>query len=68
MGRALAGIVAAVLLAAVTPATPAGADARADRGELLLAIAELTDRLETAEAEVVAAQFRGQAVNDALQH
>lgn len=67
MGRVLAGIVAAALLVAVTPVAPAGADARADRTELLLRIAELTDRLESAEAEVVAAQFRGQAVDEKLQ-
>lgn len=67
MGRALAGIVAAALLVAFTPVAPAGADARADRAELLLRIAELTDRLESAEADVVAAQFRGQAVDEALQ-
>jgi Lytic transglycolase len=67
MARALAGIVAAALLVAFTPVAPAGADARADRAELLLRIAELTDRLENADAEVVAAQFRGQAVDEELQ-
>ena len=74
MARALAGIVAAALLVAGTPTASvaaAGADgaraARAERTELLLRIADLTDRLENAEAEVVAAQFRSQAVDDALQ-
>jgi hypothetical protein len=67
MARALAGIVAAVLLVAGTPALRAGADARDERAELLLRIAELTDRLESAEADVVAAQLRRQAVDERLQ-
>jgi hypothetical protein len=66
MGRALAVIVAAALTAVVPPAVPAGADARAERTQLLLRIAELTDRVENADADVVAAQFRGQAATDAL--
>ena len=66
MGRALAAIVVAALFAAVTPPAPATADARGDRASLLVRIAELSDELATSEAEVVAAQFRTQAVVDRL--
>ena len=65
MGRALAAVLAAAVLAVATPPAPAGADARDERARLLLHIAELTDRLESHQADVVAAQFRGQAARDA---
>lgn len=65
MGRALAAIVVAALLSAAAPPAPAAADARAERAQLLLRIAELTDRVESDQAEVVAAQFRRQAAEDA---
>lgn len=66
MGRAFAAIVVGALLGITTvqPA-PAAADAREERARLLLRIAELTDRLESDQADVVAAQFRRQAAQDA---
>ena len=66
MGRALAAIVVTAVLATTFSPAPAGADARADRTELLLRIAELTDRLESGQAEVVASDFRRQAVEHRL--
>jgi rare lipoprotein A len=66
MGRALAAIVAAALVLAATPGAPASADARSERAELLLRIAELTDEVVSHEADVVAAQFRGQAADARL--
>ena len=62
MRRALAAMVAAVTVASA--AAPAGAGAqgpRAARAELLVRIAELTDRLEEAEAGVVNAYARQQS-------
>jgi rare lipoprotein A (peptidoglycan hydrolase) len=56
MRRVLA--VLGTTLLALSTAAPAAADARAERAELLLRIAELTDRTEDAEAAVVTASTR----------
>lgn len=78
MKRVLATFVAlAALLGALTGAAPPAlgapggpgaheADARASRAQLLLRSAELTDRLEAAQAEVVAAQMRHGRARDVL--
>jgi rare lipoprotein A len=66
MGRALAAIVVAAVLATATSPAPVAADARSDRAALLLAIADLTDRLESSQAEVVASSFRRQAAEERL--
>ena len=70
---ALAGAVAlATLVVGFGPPAPAAAakgtaaDARARRTELLLRAAELTDRLETSEAGLVAAQLRQARTAEAL--
>lgn len=61
MGRALAAIVVTAVLAAAASPAPVAADARSDRAELLLRIAELTDRVESSQADVVASDFRRDA-------
>lgn len=65
--RAAGLMVASAVLAGVPAVAAAPAeDARARRSELLVQAAELTDRLQEAEAGVVSAQLRTGAAEDAL--
>lgn len=66
MRQACASLVAAALLTVVVPGASAATDARSERAELLLRIAELTDNLESSEADIVAAQLTGEATTGAL--
>lgn len=67
MRRAAGLVVASAVVAGVPAAGAAPADdARARRSELLVRAAELTDRLQEAEAGVVSAQLRTGAAEDAL--
>ncbi|MEO7836123.1 MAG: septal ring lytic transglycosylase RlpA family protein [Acidimicrobiales bacterium] len=75
MRRALAHLAAVVTLAGVAPAAAVAAaspavaeDPRQRRSSLLLAAAELTDRLEDAQAGVVASQLRQTRATGALAH
>jgi hypothetical protein len=58
MRRGLALIVTLIGLIGLTPAARAADDPRLQRAELLLKAAELTDRLDVAQSEVVSAQMR----------
>jgi rare lipoprotein A (peptidoglycan hydrolase) len=70
MPRALAVLVVAALMAAPSAASAAGQSpdsaARAERGQLLVRIAELTDQLEDSQASVVMAQARQDAAQRIL--
>jgi hypothetical protein len=63
----VASIVAATITFGAAPAQAAGADqARAERQALLLRIGALTDRLDNAQADVVAAQLRQAGADHAV--
>jgi hypothetical protein len=63
--RALIAVVV-LAVAGLVPVRPAQADARADRAQLLLQIADVTDRQEQAESRVVAATLAEQQARRAL--